>query len=295
MLFVAVFSDLLIVLPLIVYFFERADRADRPWMAGVTIVAMIVAVLYSEFAAILVPFSLLLPIAAVTAWWASRRGWLLPLCLLVGVLLMAIALTGHHARYSQPMLAVLVLVYAPKVTPHIDWRAAVAPLAIVGMFFLTFQRTLHYELDAEMRCLIDTLSRRGIINVAVEYWTARPLHFEALRLGVPMTLTVTDFNDGDTDPFMAPYYFYGAPTYWGIRNHHTCDNVDSHSKHCAQEYVATVVSREAICGNFELYRYASPIPPLFDGRPAGKLESLQRNLRIYVREARERVSSVVGT
>jgi hypothetical protein len=292
LLFFAVFCDLLIVLPLIVYLFEKADPADRRWLVAVANVAMIAAFLYSEFAAILVPFMAILPVAIVVAWWASRRGFLGTLCVIAGIVLMLIALTGHHMRYTQPMLGVLLLIYTPTVIRQLDWRAIVAPVALVAIFFATYKTTIQDTLDAEYRCLADALQQRKIANIAVEYWTARPLHFEVSRRGQSLTLTVVDFNDGDTDPFMAPYDFYGAPTVWGVLNHHTCANIDSHSKHCAQQFVAEVVSREPVCRHFELFHYATPVPPRFDGRPDGKLQSLRRNFHNYVREAMERLSAI---
>jgi hypothetical protein len=292
LLFVAVFCDLLIVLPLIVYLFEKAAPADRRWIVALAIAAMIAAILYAELAAILVPFAAILPVVTFVAWWASRRGVLMSLCAVVGAVLLVVALTGHHARYSLPMLGVLLLIYTPTTVPRINWRAFAAPVAIVLVFLVTHERRLNNGLDSEMRCLADTLQQQGIDNVAVEYWTARPLHFELVRRGRALTLTVVDFNDGDTDPFMAPYAFYGAPTFWGILNHHTCVNVDSHSKHCAQALVAEVISRQQVCNSFELFRYATPIPPRFEGRPAGKLPSLRRNFLNYVRETRERLAAL---
>lgn len=294
MLFLIVFSDVLVLMPLAMLFIQRQEREDLRRTLLVSFLAVIASVWYSEFSEAIADFAVALPIFCVATLVAYRLGMLrlfivaccvaFPLGSIVGVV---------PARYGLPVASTMLLLLFDTRKPQFDWRYLAVPAAAVAVFLLTIDRTHHDQLQGDYRCLVEELARRQVDNVAVEYWTARPLYYAARQHGVPLTITQTDFLENDSDAFMAPYAFYGAPTQWAVKNLDTCRTYQTGPKSCNQAGAGKVTDHEAMCGVFELFHYEQPIPLHYSPPPGSKSESIRHHLHTYVGKAITRLQKLL--
>lgn len=285
-LFVIVFSNVLVLLPLAVIALDPAG-ADR--LKARTLVAAAgfgAAAIYSDFGLSFVHLAAVMPFWALALLAARRYGLGTALCVAVCLaLLLGGALGLVPARYALPVTAAIAVALTPIGPTRFSWRYVAVPAAIAAIFLATMDTGRARQVTAGFDCVAAALAERGISNIAVDHWTAKPLYFAARARGTPLTLTQTDFAEGDSHPWMAPYAFFGAPTPWALRNAESCVLRKNDLTYCGQATLAPPRSREPICGSFELFRYDVAVPLRFEGRPANKLESVTRQLLAYIAKA----------
>lgn len=283
MLFVLVFSNPLVLVPLAVLLVEPADA--RTWLSRVAVVgaAMLANTLYSEFSETLVQMIVVFPVWFAGVWIVQRLG-LTRLLLAAGCVALPVAamLDLMPARYAIPAAGSMLVLLLPNRAPRFDWRYAVVPAVVVALFAVTVDWRRADRMTAAYDCLAGELGRRAIGTIAADYWTARPLDLAAGKAGIDLVITQTDFEGGKVHSWMAPHAYYGPQTVWGVRNADTCALIDGSATYCGQATVAPVAETVPLCGVFELTRYETPVPPHHEARPAGKVEAIWRNLEGYV-------------
>ena len=284
-LFVIVFSDPMVLLPLsILALREERMPTQAEWL--VTGAAFLLTTLYSEFSLSAVHVILLFPAWTAGFWFARRLGLLGPACIAVcGVLVLASWVGIIPARYSLPVTASIALLFFETRLQAPDIRAFLWPAAIVALFLATLDTTRAQRLTADFDCLGATLASRGIEAVAADHWTAKPLALSDAAAGRTTRITQISFDDGRYHPWMSPHSSYGPATVWAVGNRDTCAVITPEARYCGQANTAPVVSKEPVCGIFDLYRYAVPLPLVPEPRPAGKWAAIDRNFMLYVDKA----------
>jgi len=282
-LFLLTFSNPLILLPLAFVLVEPDASRRHVARAAVVVAALALNTAYSEFSFTFVQIVVGFPVWYAGAWAASRIG-LRQLTMAGACILLPLAAASGlmPARYAVAVAASIALILLPDRTGRLDWRVPLFAVLAVATFVVTADWTRHDRVLAAYACVVEELAARGIDNVAVGHWTAKPLHFEAVRQGVPMTITQTDFANSRSHPWMAPHSFNGRPTQWGLRDDDTCAFIDPSATYCAQASVAPVAETVRLCGMFDLYRYETPVPADYRPVPSGKFEAIRRNLEHYV-------------
>jgi hypothetical protein len=293
-LFLVVFSDVLLLMPLAMLFVQRAERHDLRRVLLTSALAFVASVWYSEFSEAIADFAIVLPVFCIVTVVANRLGLLRTLIVACCVLLPVGAMLGVvPARYGLPVAATMLLLLFETVRAELNWRHFAAPAIIIAVFLMTVDRNHLDRLEGGYRCLIGELQKNNVDAVAVEYWTARPLYYAARKSNVTLTITQTDFLENDSDAFMAPYSFYGVPTHWAVRNNDTCATFEPGPKSCNQPAAGKVLFHASVCGIFELYRYEETVPHDYLPPPRTKSESISRHLQTYVSKALSRLQRQV--
>lgn len=280
------FSDLLALLPAAALMVDPA-APKRPVQRTLSMaVGLVAAMLYSDFGVAFVELIAVLPLWFAALLIAERLNLRVELCVVVcGVLVLA-ALAGiAPPRYGLTIAAGLAVAITPLRKPSWSWRYLAAPAAVAILFFATADFSGAARATSAYDCLATTLKERGIATVAVDHWAAKPLYFAAKRQGLTLTLAQTDFLNGSSHPWMAPYIFHGVPSLHGIRDRQSCVLRQEDPKYCGQDSVAKVDAEDRVCGAFDLFRYAAPVPPRHDTVPAGKTEAIKRQLGHYLASA----------
>ncbi len=295
-LFLIVFSDLLILFPIALLVVLEKPRAPLLRSVAVAAAAAACNILYSEFSVAAVQFAVAFPAFVAAALVARRLGVLrlFSIGLCVALPLIAV-LEIAPARYAVPVAAAILLTLLPLRSFIFDWRNLVAPILIAMIFATTLDWERFDRVQNGYDCLADTLSARGIGVVAADHWSAKPLYMSAREGAIPLTITQMDFGEGDIHPWMAPYAFYGAPARHAVRDNDRCAIIGNDAKYCAQDRPAPVDAVERLCGNFELFSYASAIPATAETAPANKAEAIGRNLSAYLKKALSRWREVLKT
>ena len=284
-LFVGVFSDAMLLLPLaILYLREERSPSLAEWLAMSA--AFVLSQLYAELGVSSVHVVLLVP-AWVAGFWLARRMGLIDIASIgaAAALILAAWLGIVPPRYGLPVAASIALLFFDTAWRMPDWRAIAWPAAVVALFFATFDVSRAKRLEADFDCLGATLAARGIDVVAADHWSAKPLAFADLAAGRTTQITQIGFDDGRYHPWMAAHSAYGPSTVWAVRNRDTCAVITTDSRYCGQATTAPVVSREPVCRIFDLYRYATPLPLVAEPRPDGKWAAIRRNVMVYVDKA----------
>lgn len=282
-LFVFVFSNPLVLLPLAFVLVEPDTVSRHLARAAIVAAALAVNTAYSEFSATLLQILAFFPVWYAGAWVVRRLGvGQLAIAALCVMLPLAAAAGLVDARYAVPVAASLVVVLFPARSARFDWRYLAFPVLAVAIFLATVDHTRKDRLAAAYACLADELRQRGIDTIAAGHWTAKPLYFAAKQAGLKLTIAQTDFQRNASHPWMAPHSFYGEPTRYAVRDSDTCTLIDPSATYCGQARVAAVESVTPLCGLFELYRYETPVPANHTPRPAGKADAILRNLGHYV-------------
>lgn len=277
------FSNPLILLPLAFVLVEPDTARRHLQRFAVVLAALALNTAYSEFSATFLQIVFAFPVWYAAVWLASRLGLRhLAMAGACMVLPLAAALDLVPARYAVAVAASIALILFPDRHGRLDWRLPLFAVLAVAIFFVTADWTRHDRMQAAYACVVEELAERGIDNVAAGHWTAKPLHFEAVRQGMPMTITQTDFAGSKTHPWMAPHSFNGRPTHWALRDDDTCAFVDPSATYCGQATVAPVAESVRLCGMFDLYRYETAVPADYRPVPSGKVEAIRRNLEHYV-------------
>jgi hypothetical protein len=285
-----------VLIPLMVLLLDPAGASRFKTRAVIAAVAFGAAALYADFGVSVVQLAVILPLWAAVLLVAQRYGLREALLLAITVALIAGAVAGLvPGRYALPVAAALIVVLAPDVTRAFNWRYAAVPAALTVIFLATVDTSRAREITSDFDCLAATLAERGITNVAAEHWTAKPLYFAARQRGSALTITQTDFAEGDNQPWMAPYSFFGAPTKWAVRSDEACRRVNDDPVACGQQSLAPVESQEDICRAFTLYAYEKAVPLRYEPRPVDKLDAIQRQFRAYVEKAAGIVARRLGT
>lgn len=294
-LFLVAFSNILVLIPLTVLLLDPTASDRLRLRAAAALSGLTAAALYSDLGVAFVQVALVLPAWAVAVLIAQRLGLRDALVLATIVVLVAAALLGFApSRYAYPVSAALIVAISPVSRPTFDWRFAIVPAAIVALFLATLDTHHARQTMRDFDCVAAALSERGISNVATDHWTAKPLYFAARSRGQSLTITQTDFREGDTHPWMAPYAFFGAPTSWALRSSSACRRVHDDPTYCGQGHIAAVVKQEAICGEFSLYHYDRAVPLTYEAAPRNKIDAIQRQARSYASKAKAIVSRTLG-
>lgn len=284
MLALVVFSDVLIVLPVIVLLLE--DRDDVPlWQSllAIALGALIGEVFYSELSASLMEIAVVAPAFAVAALIAKRLGLLPLMCVGLAIALVVGVLSGLlAARYVLPVVASFVVIYSTDRPWRWNWRLLALPAAMAAIFTTTVNAGPYFADLARYNCFLDALVARNITNIAADHWTAPILDIESRQRGQALTITQVDFEDNATDLWMAPYDMAGRPTRFAIRNDDVCARIANHPDYCSQLAAAPVVSVERVCDSLDLVTYDATIPANHRSRPMGKLDSLIHHIRHYL-------------
>jgi len=278
------FSDVLIVVPLIVLLLTERDQPPI-WQSIVIagIGGFAGEVLYSEFSLSLLQISVVAPVFAIGAVIANRLGLLKLMCVLFGVMLVVGAASGLlSGRYAYTVAACLLLVYLPDQKWQMNWRYLALPGALLGLFAATASAT---QLDADARqldCFVDLLQERQIANIATDHWMSKPLDMAVRAKGHELSIAQVDFADNATDLWMAPYAFAGVPSRHALRNPRICSIINDDADFCGQDSVAPVSSVETVCEGLELFTYSELVPAHYSPVPDSKLSSIQSNFKHYV-------------
>lgn len=293
---VVVFSNMLVLLPLMVLLLDRAGAPRLKARTAIAAAAFAASTLYADFGVSVVQLAAALPPWAAVVYLAQRHGLRDALSIAIAVALVAGAAIGiAPARYALPVAASLVVAITPLKAAVFNWRYAALPAALSLLFLATADMSRARQITANFDCLAEGLAERGITNIAADHWTAKPLYFAAKARGLPLIITQTDFAEGDNHPWMAPYSFFGSPTPWAVRNAEACERVKEDPTYCAQGSVAPVKSSEPVCKAFTLYQYDRPVPLLYEGRPANKLVAIERQLSSYVAKAKDLAERKLGS
>lgn len=294
-LFLVVFSDVLLLMPMAMMFVRREERRDAPRTLAMVLAAVVAGVVYSEFSEAIADFAIVLPFFCGIVAIAYRIGQLKALIVACCALMPLGAMFGLiPARYALPVSTTMLLLLFETRRPSFDWRYLAVPAIVTTIAVMTIDRGRYDRLDTAYTCLVNEIAQRGISTVAVEYWTARPLFYKATQVGTPLTITQMDFAENDSDAFMAPYSFYGKPTQWSVKNLDTCRTDDKGPKYCNQSAVEPLTRHQSVCGMFELYQYRDTVPKQYYPPPASKTESILRHLHIYVQKAGQRLQTFLG-
>lgn len=293
-LFVAVFSDPMALLPLTILYLREGQGPSRAEVLAI-LAAFVLNTLYSEFSVSAIHVVLLVPAWTAGFWFARRLGLLDPACIAACAALVAASWAGIiPPRYGLPVAASIAVLFFETRLCAWEIRAVLWPAAIVGLFLATVDTARAQRLTADFDCLSATLVERGIDAVAADHWTAKPLAFAAAAAGRPLHITQVSFDDGRYHPWLAPYSAYGPPTVWAVGNRDTCAVITGEQRYCGQGTTAPVVSKEPVCGIFDLYRYATPLPLVAEPRPTGKLAGIRRNIGLYVEKTLAAVRRYAG-
>lgn len=289
--FIGVFSDLLLVIPLIVFYLLSDNRREPRIDVLIILVAASLNIFYSEFSEALLKLFPVLLVFAGMAYLAKRLGVmkLFGVSLCVGLPLVA-SLEPIPSRYAVACSASILPLLFPVSKAHIQWRVIAWPLALSGLFLASLRTGDLQALNSRFSCLAEELQERGIGAVAVDHWTAKPLYFATLKHSSHMTFTQLDFREGDIHLWMAPHSFYGSATNWAIYSEHVCTKYTTDSKYCGQFELTTVASSIPVCETFELIEYARPVPLKQHQKPDNKLGFAIYHLKNYVNKTVEAVS-----
>ncbi|MFA5951917.1 MAG: hypothetical protein WC807_16705 [Hyphomicrobium sp.] len=279
----AVFSDLLVLIPLAACLVDPASAQRRGVRAAAIALGLGAAAFYSDFGAAFLEMAVVLPFWIAALMIAQKYGLRYELGAAVCIGLWIGAAFGYLPdRYALPIIAGIAVALTPVIGPTFNWRHVAVPSMIGAIFLATVETSKAQRINGEFDCLADALAARDIANVAGDHWTTKPLYFAAKRRGIQLTLTQADFAERDSHIWMAPYSFAGAPTRWAVRSDRSCKTENDEPIFCAQASAAPVESRESLCNSFELFHYSTPIPLNYAGIPKGKLDAVSRHLRGYV-------------
>ena len=295
LLFLLVFSNPLVLLPLAFPLTEPAALRRHAARAAIVFAALAANTLYSEFSETFIQILVVFPLWYAAVWTAGRLGVARLVCLSICLLLPVGAALGLlPARYGVAVAASALLLIFPLRRPAFDWRYVAFPAATVAIFFATADWRRSDSMHAAFDCLAGELAGRGIGVVAADHWSSKPLYFAAKARDVPLTITQTDFASNTVHAWMAPHSFYGEPTEWAVRSSDTCTLIDGSATYCGQASAAQVASVEPVCGVFELYRYETPVPANHAGVPSGKWDAIGRNLDRYIGVAMRRLNGLLS-
>lgn len=283
-LFVIVFSDLLVLLPLIVLLLSEEENKWWPERIAIIALAYCGNAFYSEFSESLMKITLLLPAFGVAALAAKYFGLLRSFAIALAGILPLMGVLGLGAiRYDVAVAACFVLVALPMAPKRgLDWRVLALPVVALGIFTTTASAERLDLHNAQYDCLLDLLADRGITVLAADHWVAKPLYFAALARGQELTITQTDFAEGDSSNWMAPHAFAGAPTPHAVKSDTICSYIAETNAFCSQADVAPVVKAEKVCNGLEFYTYSQNMPLHYQPPAGNKLQSVLRNLSAYV-------------
>lgn len=282
-LFFLTFCNPLILLPLAFVLVGQGSLREHATRLVVALAAIALNTAYSEFSATFLQIVFGFPVWYAGVWLATRLGLrnaaMAAACV---VLPLAAALDLVFARYAVSVAASILLLLMPDRPGRIDWQVPVFVAGAVAIFFASADWERHDRVQAAYACIVEELAERDVEAIAVGHWTAKPLHYEARRQGVDLTITQMDFARNASHPWMAPHAFNGVPTQWALRDDDTCTFIDPSATYCGQATVAPVVDDERLCGMFDLYRYETAVPAGYQPVPSGKMEAISRNLLHYV-------------
>jgi hypothetical protein len=291
-----VFSDLLVLIPLAVLLLDPAERERLAEHAVVAAAAAALAIVYAEFDATVLKFTV-----ALAAWyWVVYAATRLNLRLLLSIgviagLILAAATGLIYPRYTLPIAAALLMAITPVSRGPFRIAHLATAAAVVVLFLSTLDTGRLKSALADYDCVAELLPARAISTIATDHWTAKPLYFATRRRGHNLTITQTDFAEGDSLLWMASYDFYGAPTPWALKDVYNCDRIGNPGDHCGQETTAPILSRENVCGRFVLFRYSVDVPSGFEPAPASKTEAVTRRLKSYAAKAEALVRRKLGS
>ena len=282
-LFGLTFCNPLVLLPLAFVLVGKAPTGVHLARLAAVLAALALNTAYSEFSSTFLQIMFGFPIWYAGAWVAMRLGLrnaaMAAACV---VLPLAAALDIVFARYAVSVAASILLLMMPDRQGRLDWQVPLFMAGAIAIFFVSADWQRHDRVQAGYQCVVEELAARGISAIAAGHWTAKPLHFEARRQGVDLTITQTDFARNASHPWMAPHSFNGVPTQWALRDDDTCAFIDGSATYCGQATVAPVAVDERLCGMFDLYNYETTVPANYQPAPSGKLEAISRNFMHYV-------------
>lgn len=289
--FASVFSDLLVTIPLAILLVDSRQMERSLERLLAVAAGLLAAAFYSDLGVSFVQLGAVLPVWVVVVMVAERAGLKTALAVAACAGLVAGTVTGLvPARYAVPIAVGLLIVLTPVTRWHFSWTYAGVPAVISMLFVLSADIAAARQTSQSFLCLSRELAARQIKVVATDHWTAKPLALADRIAGGELMITQTDFAENDIHAWMAPYSFYGKQTVYSVRDPRFCKKLFEDATYCGQAKAAPVESSERVCGGFELYRYARPIPIHHAVAPAGKLDAFSRHLATYLRKAIGRTS-----
>jgi len=282
-LFIVVFSDLLVLLPLIVLVLLQGDDRRLPERIAIVALAYLGNAFYSEFSEALMKITLFLPFFALGALAARHFGMLRLFAMAVTAALVVLAIAGLEAeRYALAVAASMLVVLAPNVRRSVPIIPAAFSLIALGIFAGTADAARLDLHNRQYDCLLNELNSRDSSVLAADHWVAKPLFFSARARGQALTIAQTDFAEGDSSNWMAPHAFAGEPTPFAVKSNTICGYISEPNAFCTRENIAEIVSRINICEGLELITYAREVPIDYQPQAASKAESVLRNLGAYL-------------
>lgn len=282
-LFLIVFSDLLMLLPLSILLIQEDER-DR-LLERFLIIGLAVAgnAFYGEFSESFMQIAVLAPVFFVVAFVARTLGFLRLMAIAMAVGLPIMVMMGAaEERYALAVAAAMIVVLAPNIRGSFPWLPAGFVAASLAIFTFSADAERYDLHEAQYDCLLNTLDQRGIANLAVDHWVAKPLYFAARAKKQDLMITQVDFRDNDSSNWMAPLSFAGTPTPIAVKSNTICGYIEEPNAFCTRDKVAKITSNEPICNGLELITYAQPVPIHYQPQPENKLASVIANLSAYL-------------
>ncbi|MGB7305591.1 MAG: hypothetical protein WBD13_15050 [Burkholderiaceae bacterium] len=302
LLFLGVYSDLLLLIPIIIYhclsrgqFASDATPKSRGADITVILIAVSLNIFYSEFSQGLV---MLLPVLlgfAIAADLARRWGLVWWFAIGFVTLLVVTSLVGFvPSRYGAAVASSVVVVlfwirpimardpYQMKESLSWSWRIPTATLVYLAVFFSLLDSAGVRQRSEQFACLATELHKRGISSVATDHWTSKPLYYGALQAATQLTISQVNFEKFRSYMWMAPYEFRGKDTQWAIRNTYACERFTTEPKYCGQASWPQLKPAEAVCNIFTLHQYEKKIPVTSGQKLSNKLDYTMHHFRHYV-------------